>query len=286
MKLTSAFLTSLLLFMLPGVAAAQTLDDMISPITHFAQFEDPRINSEIKPTFVYHELDDDFVSAGGDVQLYAVQARFAVTEDFAIIATKDGYIDFNPDANIPQDEGFADIGLGVKYALYQDNAGGEIVTAGLRYEIPVGDDEVFQGEGDGEINPFLSAAKSFGNLNVMVGTGFRFAIDDSDSSFYDFDIHFDYKIGNFYPLIEFGVYHVLDAGDRLPIADEGVDLFNFGSSEADGKTMVTAGAGARYRISDSVDLGAAYQIPLTSGEGSNLLDWRITTDLIYSFDLS
>ena len=280
-------LLSFLLVFTVLVAPAQSdeLSDMISPMSHFANFEDPRIISEIRPIYVYHAFEDDFVTGGGNVQAYAVQARFAVTDDFAIIATKDGYLDFNPDANLPEDEGFADIGLGVKYALFQDREAGQIVTAGLRYEIPLGDEEVLQGEGDGEFNPFVSAAMAVGDMNVMVGSGFRIRVDSADSTFFDFDIHADYQFGSFYPFVEFGLIHVVSAGNRLPLEAEGHDLFNFGASEADGNTLITAAGGARYRITEDVDFGAKYLVPISSGSESDVTDFRVMTDLIFRFDI-
>ncbi len=91
------------------------------------------------------------------------------------------------------------------------------------------------------------------------------------------------RIGDFYPLIELSRIHVYTNGDRLPIADEGEDFSNFGASAAAGKGLITMGAGARYRVSKDVDLGAIYQVPLDRGPGSQILDWRVTTDLIVRF---
>lgn len=267
------------------IAEAQDnkLDQMISPITHPVTFEDPRSNSELRAIYAHHEIDDDFATNGGDVNIFALQARFAVDEQLAIIATKDGYVDFNPNDTLAKDEGWANIGLGAKYAFLYDPSAGEIVTGGLRYEWAMGDEEVLQGNGDGIFNPFVSAAWALDTVNLMLGTGFRVPVDGDDSTFYDLDVHLDYPINNFYPTIELGLNHVVDAGRRLAIADEGQDFFNIGSSESEGKTLVTFAVGTRYRINDTVDLGVAYQVPLTNGAGSRIIDYRVTTDLIYSF---
>lgn len=266
-----------------GVAAAETLKDMISPVTHPVTFEDPRHSTELRPVFVYHEIGDDFVSEGGNAEVYALQARFKLTDDFSLIATKDGYVDLNPHRNVPKDTGFADIALGFKYSFYRaDNA---IFTGGLRYEIPVGNDDVFQGQGDGAFNPFVSYGVTCGDLNFMAGTGMRIAADDTDSSFWDTDLHVDYKIGNFYPLLEVNLVHVYQGGDRLGIADEGEDFFNFGAIDSAGKNILTMAAGARYRVTEDIDLGLAYQFPLDRTEGSNIIDWRITADAIFRFDI-
>ena len=47
--------------------------------------------------------------------------------------------------------------------------------------------------------------------------------------------------------------------------------------------MVIGGVGARFRFTDALDVGASYQVPLTSGRGSNIIDWRFITDMIYRF---
>lgn len=266
-----------------STAYADKLSDMISPVSNPVNFEDPRINSEIRPLYAHHVIDDDFVTKGGDVNIVAIQARFAVTEDLAIIATKDGYVDLNPDAVVPEDDGFANIAAGVKYALYSNVDSGEILTAGLRFEFPVGDEEVLQGEGDGIFNPFLSGALSLGDWNLMGYLGGRLPIDGADSTFVDVSTHLDYKLGSFYPLVELNYFYVADGGRRLPIADEGQDFFNLGATEAGGESLLTLAAGARYKFTDSVVVGAAYEIPLNNGAGTRIIDWRVTTDLIVSF---
>lgn len=268
---------------LSTTAKADKLDDMISPISNPVNFEDPRSRSEIRPIFVYHKIDKKFATNGGNIRIFALQARYAVNDRFSIIATKDGYIDSRPNAVFNHEKGFGNVGGGVKYAFYKDGAAGEIATAGLRYEAPVGEQKVFMGRGDGSLNPFLSGAMNLGSVNMMAATGIRWALDNKDSSFYDLDVHFDTQMGCFYPTVEFNLVHVLDAGKRLGIPDEGQDFFNFGSTLSDGKTIVTAAVGARVKLSDDILFGAAYQFPLTSGAGSHVTDWRLTSDLIFTF---
>lgn len=277
------FLTLLSITVVTNNALADRLSDMISPVTNPVNFEDPRTQTEARPIYIYHKLGDDFVTQGGDIRGYALQFRYAVNERLGITAHKDGYVDFNPDAVLNDDEGFANLAAGAKYAFYRDAENGEILTAGLRYEIPTGDNEVFHGRGSGIVSPFLSGAINAAGFNFMASTGVRLPLDNSDSSFYDLSLHADYPVGSFYPSAEINVFHVLDAGNRLGIADEGQDLFNFGSTESDGITMVTMGLGGRYKISDRMTYGLAYEFPLTNGQGSNVTDWRVTTDLTIGF---
>ncbi|MCB0337176.1 MAG: transporter, partial [Bdellovibrionales bacterium] len=205
-------------------------------------------------------------------------------ERLSLIATKDGYIDFNPDGVLAEDEGFANLGAGIKYAFVHDPSAGTVVSGIFRYEAPTGNTDVLQGKGDGEIQPSISAAMALTDeLTFMGATGLRIAVDNDYSSFWNADAHVDYKLGNFYPLLEVNMVHVYDAGNLLPIADEGADLFNFGASGSDGKTLVTGAVGARYRACDNIDFGVAYQIPLTNGQGSETFEWRLTADMIYRF---
>lgn len=271
-----------------AIASADRIDEMISPAFHAVTFEDPRSISEARFLFVYHELDDEFVTGGGDVQVYALQLRYALSDRLALIATKDGFVDFNPDAALPKETGIADIELGAKYAFFMDRDGGQIATAALRYLIPVGDDDVLQGEGNGELHPSLSAAFALSDqLTLMAGTGMRIAMDSDYSSFWDLDMQLDYRIdtvaGKFYPLIGASLIYVMDEGKVLPIADEGQDFFNFGASEADGESIITGVGGLRYRPIDPLDFGATFQFPFNSESGTRVIDYRWNFDVIYRF---
>lgn len=266
-----------------ATASADRLDDMISPISHPTLFEDPRQLTEIRPLYAYHELDNDFVTEGGNAQVLAAQIRAKISDDFSIIAVKDGIVRLQPDAAVSDNTGFANVAAGLKYSVYRTTDA--VTSLGLTYEAPIGNRDVLQGQGDGIINPFVSSGWTYGNWNFIAHSGFRLRVDNEDSSFYDFNLHTSYKVGNFYPLVELGIVHVMQDGKRLPIKDEGQDFFNLGSTGAQGETMSTLAVGGRYRIAKNVDVGAAWQFPLDRSEGSRILDYRLQTDLIYRFDL-
>jgi hypothetical protein len=44
----------------------------IAPVTNPIFFEDPVIRSEIRPIFVYHTIDNNFLTGGGHATLYAL----------------------------------------------------------------------------------------------------------------------------------------------------------------------------------------------------------------------
>jgi hypothetical protein len=274
---------------LPGKAVADRLDDMIAPAFHPVTFEDPRAISEARFLYVHHTLNDKFVTEGGNVNVYALQLRAALNDRLAIIATKDGFIDFNPNAVLPKKTGLADLEAGLKYAFYKDEQAGTIISAALRYLIPTGDKEVLQGQGKGSIHPSISAATALSDsFTLTAGSGLRLAMDTKDSSFWDVDAQLDYRIptdaGDFYPLIGASLIQVIDDGTRLPIADEGQDFFNFGASKARGKSIVTGVAGLRYRpCSKQVELGGSYQFPFEHKDGNRVIDSRWMFDAIYRF---
>lgn len=264
----------------------------ISPVSNPTNFEDPRIVTDVRPIFAYHDIDDDFLdvveAAGlkapdGSAQVVALQIRLKLTDRLALIATKDGYVWLNPDDeldNVVKDSnGFANIAGGLKYNFFRDLELPALATAGLRYEGPSGEPQAHQGSvfrthnalgldlhsrGAGVMNLFLSGAWGYENLHVLGYTGPRIALNDTDSSFYDLSLHADYQFDTFYPLIELNWIHVLNGGDRLePLEDagleideEGFDFFNFGAPSAGGTGVVTMAFGARWRLVQGLETPA------------------------------
>lgn len=272
------------LFLLPGqFAQAESpskLDQMISPISNPINFEDPRIKTELHPFFAYHDLNNDFVTEGGEVTAWAAQARIALTDRLALIATKDGYMNFSPKKALDDSDGSLNLEGGLKYALFVDENEGQIFSTGLKYQVATGDPDVFQGQGDGLLIPFVSGGASVGGMNLLASTQLRVAMDSDDSSFWDMSVHADYPIDNFYPLIELNLFHVYDAGKRLPIGGEGDDLLDLGASGADSATTLNMAVGARYRIADWCDVGVAFEFPLANDEG--VFGNRLYVDAVFT----
>lgn len=274
----------------PVFAEEETrLDKMISPAFSPVTFEDPRALTEARLIYVNHQIDDKFITQGGDAQIYALQLRYAITDKLSFIATKDGYVDFNPKAAVPKKEGFADVEAGFKYTLTEDAVKGYIFSAQLRYLIPIGQKRVFQGQGDGVIHPSFSGAYALcDNVTLTAGTGLRVPVSGNDSMFWDIDAQLDYRIDinenlAIYPLVGVSLIKVTNSGNRLGIADEGQDFFNFGATNSAGKQILSGIGGVRLRVAKNYDLGASYQFPLDSGTGSRILDYRLTFDAIARF---
>ncbi|MCP5516244.1 MAG: hypothetical protein H7A45_03185 [Verrucomicrobiales bacterium] len=263
--------------------AATKASAWVAPVANPIFFESPAIGTEARPIFIWQNLNQDFVTQGGDAQVYALQLRIALTERLAIIATKDGFVDFNPAAVLPHDEGWADIAAGVKYAVVSDDQARFVLTPGFTFKIPIGEESAFQGNGDGELDLFVSAAKAFGPVEVMGNFGVRLPMNmDEETSQLHYSLQVAYPVCRWFkPFAVCNAYTVLSEGDNLPLGSEGYDLINFGVSNAAGETMVVVGGGFRTELLKQLDLGFAYEKGVTHSDG--IFDDRFTVDAVIHF---
>jgi len=257
-------------------------DRAIAPVTNPVFFETPLIQTEARPIFAAHRTDRSFLGTDADVRLFALQLRYAVTDRLAIIAVKDGYIQFEPDGG-SSESGWADIAAGLKYAVIKDDARQLIVTPGVTFEFPTGNRDVFQGNGDGELNVFVSALKGWDNLHVTANLGGRIPLDgDEETASLHYSAMLDYYVSKwFIPFVAVNAFTTLTDGKALPFDSEGFDLINFGSTDASGKTQVAVGAGFRSRLTKSLDFGFAYEYGIAPGD--DVFKDRFTIDFIWRF---
>lgn len=275
-QLTALLLTAACPVFTPAKAIAEDWkSSAINPVANPLFFESPLIESEARPLFVYHNIDDKFI--GGFARVYALQLRWAVTEKLAIIATKDGYIQTRSDA-LQSEDGWADIAAGLKYALIDDKENQFILTPGVKFELPTGNTRVFQGNGDGELDVFVSGMKGFDEFHVTGSFGARVPMNgDNETSSLHYSLQLDYQVSKYFtPFVVANGYTVLSEADGPAFKTEGYDLINFGSSGAGGRTQITAGVGFRSRVWKHLDLGFAYESGITSPKG--LFDDRYTFD--------
>lgn len=255
-------------------------DSFISPMTNPVFFEDPRQLTEVRGIFLQHKVP--LAAGGGDVQLYAAQARARITERLSIIATKDGYI---VSQNPIIADGWADVAAGLKYTLYSNAATQRLLSGGLTYEIPAGTPRTLQGNGDSEFHLFLSGGAEIMEYgHVVSGSGFRLPADCAvESQMWYWSNHFDYQVlQNWYLLTEYNWYHWMKSGDNTALAGvEGGDLFNFGSTGVAGNDIVTGAFGAKYKPNRHVEIGVAWELPLT--ERRDILENRLTVDAIVRY---
>ena len=228
----------------------------------------------------------DFLSRGGDIMVVAAELRVALTERLGFIASKDGYAEADFDQTLADETGFANISVGLKYAVINRPADETILTIGLEYEPPTGNLETsnisLQGKGDGLLDLLLTGARAVGSWGFQGSLGLNMAIDDAhDSSQFHYSGHVDYQLTQrLFPLIEVNGFTTVDNGKRTPgVNFEGLDVLNFGSTQSG--TVVTAAIGARYHLNDYLIVGAGYETPVTDRE--DIIDWRAYVDLVIHF---
>ena len=256
----------------------------VPPLSNPLFNETPYITTEARPIFFYQDIPNQFLTGGGDIRVTALELRVALSDRFGIIASKDGYADIDFKGGLPDESGFANISIGGKYAVISRPEDNYIVTVGAEYEIPIGNLDTaginLQGEGDGFVDLFVSAARRFGRWGLQGNVGVNLAIDDDhDSSMMHVSGHADYSYGRFSPLVEVNAFIPVKDGDRLPVDFEGVDLVNFGSTSPE--TIVTAAVGGRYEVNKHLILGAGYEKTITNRE--DILDYRVYVDAQWLF---
>jgi hypothetical protein len=285
------------------VASADGFAQARRPISNPTLFDLALPGTNVHPIFIYHGLPDQIsagggkVLLGGDVQVYALQFEIALNERLSIVATKDGYVDMNFDETLDDQSGFANLGAGLKYAFILDPVSRTALSGTMTFEVPTGNSDVLQGEGDGAVNLILNGLKLVDAWQFAGSAGLQIPFSDEQSTMAFISAHASYEVCSwFIPLVELNWFHVLDAGNGtgnypqylngdLPAAIEfeGGDVFNLGADNADeNRDFVSAAIGFRSRINESVNIGLAYEIPLTDEEDS-LMDDRFTLDLIWNF---
>lgn len=253
--------------------------DFISPISNPVFFEDPRNLTEAR--FIYFNHSVPAGAGGGDVNFYAVQLRARLSENVSLIATKDGYINStNPLIN----DGWADLAAGLKFNLLRDPNAGRLLSAGFTFELPTGEADPLQGNGDGELNLFATGGRRLGcRGHWLSAAGWRIPMDsaaESESMYWS--NHFDYRfLDRIYGLAEFNWYHWVDGGAGGIPGVEGLDAFNFGSTGVTGNDIVTGAFGTKFKPNQNMEFGVAWEVPLT--ERRDIIEDRFTVDLIVRY---
>lgn len=285
------------------VASADGFAQARRPISNPTLFDLALPGTSVHPIFIYHALPDRVNSTlgalpvGGDVEVYALQFEIALNERLSIVATKDGYVDVNPDRTLSSESGFGNLAAGAKYAFYYDPASRTAVSGTATLELPTGNSDVFQGEGEGAVNLILNGLQLIDQWQFAGSAGFQVPFSDEQSTTSFLSAHASYELCKYFiPLVELNWFYVVDPGNGtgnfpsqvgglVPAAVkfEGGDYFNLGAvNSSDNRDLVTAAVGFRSRLTDSVDVGAAYELPLTDEEDS-LMNERVTLDLNWKF---
>ena len=256
-------------------------DEFISPMTNPIFFEDPRNLTELRGIFWNHRVP--IAAGGGRIDLYALQIRARLNDRWSLIAVKDGYV---VSTNPLVDDGWADVDLGVKYSIYRDPQNQRLLSGGVVYNLPVGSPDALQARGGGNFHLFLTGGSEFCDCGHWLSAfgGILPADSGENSSFVYWSNHFDYQVRRgWYALTEFNWFHWSDGGDNtLGLTGvEGLDAFNFGSSDVEGNDIVTGAIGVKYKPNRKTEIGVAWEVPLTAKR--DVIDNRLTVDLILRY---
>lgn len=290
--------------------AGDSFSRFIMPVSNPVYDGDARNITMVRPIYLHQNLPEKVNTIVGDVPVdgkvngFAVQATYALNERFSIVAVKDGFVDCKPDKTLSEHDGFADIAAGVQYSFLYQPENDFIMSARLVYEAPWGDSDVYQGNGSGNFAPSVLFLKGYGDLQLSGTLGLVIPVDSDEENTLLYDSwHVSYAVNKwFHPLIELNHFHVLNAGDRdvpkvglgaIGTSKEGdlvagiakfngCDIINLGGKYSDdNSSFVTMAIGSRFRITDWLDVGAAYEFPLTSAK-NGMLDDRFTLDAVIS----
>ena len=249
------------------------------PLGQPIYFESPFNDTGVRFLYLKHEFSDQSTLQGGDVTIYALQARLAITERLAFIATKDGYSIL--DSGLVDDEGWNDLAAGFKYVALADREEQLVVTPGIRYQAENGHRGILQGFAD-EFSPFVSVAKGFDDLHTLANVTLRVPLDgDEGNTVGHWDLHVDYDLNPgsnavVAPLLEVHGVHYLDDG-ALAVDVGGLDYTNLGSQPQE-DFVCWAGVGARVEIDTKWEVGLCYEFALTDPD-DDIMDTRITFDV-------
>jgi hypothetical protein len=276
------------------------------PIVQPYLFEDPFITTGATAYYLWHDFPSNSAFQGGDAHVAALQLRVALTDRLALIATKDGYMWTRPGNDLlPDENGWMNIGAGLKYALIQDRENDFILSGILRAEFTTGTSAVFAG-GDGVlIMPSVSFAwgplerlNLIGDLGGIIPTRGN---EHSSQVFYH--LYADYEVHpHFQPFVQLsGIYYVESGDGQRPVRlsngatisldtaqhalqtghFEGSDALNLGSRGVDNNDYITWAIGTHVPITDHLTWSVAYERPLTSRK--DITKQRVTTALRLEF---
>ena len=284
-------------------------DGFHKPIVQPFLFEDPFITTGISTYFIYHEFPRTSIFQEGHLYTVAVQARLAITDRLAFIATKDGIVWNRPETQLggvnilDNTTGFFNISGGFKYALFQDKEKRYIVTPAIRVEVPTGSHDTFQGRGSGLFIPSVAGAFGIDRFTAQADIGAQISMGDrqSDSLFMHFYGAYE-LFEQLVPFLQISGIAWLDGGDgelqvrlkgggRVDLQTataltgvgsfEGADVFNLGSKGVAGKSQWTISAGLHIPIGKHLTLSAAYERPFTNHKG--VTKQRMTSNITLEF---
>jgi hypothetical protein len=239
-------------------------DGFVQPFSNPIQFRDPRAMTEARGIFLAAWSDPTMPLGDTTAQVYALQARAAVTERFEVFAAKDGIVRLTPGVGASQ-TGLANLALGGKYAFYRDPDSQTIASAVLMYEAPTGYANIFQNQGSGLLAAYVVAGREIAeNTHAIVQFGQNASMNVLNSGYFLTSAHIDRRFGRFTPFYEANWFYYNQDGQFLPsLGIEGGGLLNLGAGGVMGLSYVTNAVGFWYDLSEWQQLGLGYEFQVS-----------------------
>jgi hypothetical protein len=261
---------------------------------------DPRSLTQIQPIFLGAWVHTDPALPNLDGQVYAPAINVALTDRLSVGLCQGGYahLDINRgDLRAPlinlfaatrgqefggSRDGFLNLGGFAQYTVIADVENQFLATAGLRYVLPIGSYDLFQGKGPVLLAPYVTIGKEFCNFHFLATTGYQFPTrtGDKDTEIFYLNAHIDYQLfGWIYPLVEANwTNHTTSVSLALPTRHAIIDLDNF---DATGN-VVTVSAGVNLvLVRDRLEFGAAYTRSVSTQHNVDLNSMIVKMTLRY-----
>lgn len=259
--------------------AHKTVRPLTGPYFH----EDAFITTDLRAWYLEHDFDSDTnaVLNNGSVSVAALQVRIALTESLQLVAYKDGHTDFDNAGALNENNGFNDIGAGLKWAFLQDWENQVHMAVGIGYEFGWGDDEVLQDTD--ELRLWISWNKGFDKLHFGATGNLILAQDDSEgllgnSDMITLHLHADYYLCEWLsPVVELNGYFAQDSGG---LGVSGVDAGSLAGGKENDTYTVAIGAELRP-LGDDLGVRIAYETELN--DNASLFGDRWTLSAVYEF---
>jgi len=256
-------------------------DDFIEPVTNPFWFVDPRPMTRVRAVFLNQFIPDDSILGDGDLQVYALQGSIRVSDRFSLLAEKDGWNSLQT-VGTGGRRGWNDLATGFRYTFIRDVPEQFLVSGGVIYEHTQGSREVFQGNGNGIWNLYLSTGKRLCSNTHFIGVaGASLPSDNSESQSFYYSLHVDYRLSQRWWLLwELNGRRYTESGDFLAANVEGGDWTNLGANNVSGNDFVSTAFGATARISRRLALHAAFEFPLGR---EDLMENRLNVQMSWTY---
>ena len=255
----------------------------VRPLTGPYFHEDAFVTTDVRAWYLVHHFDSETVGVlnNGDVTVAALQVRVALTDSLQFVAYKDGYTSFDDAGALGDNDGFNNIGAGLKWAFIQDWDKQFHMAAGIGYEFGLGDDDALQETN--ELRLWISGNKGFGKLHLGATANLIIAEDDNDGQLCNGDmitvhLHADYYLTSWLsPVVEINGYLAQDPGGR---GVSGVDAGSLAGGEENDTWTIAVGAEVRP-LGEDMGIRVAYEEELN--DNVSLFGHRWTLSAVYEF---